>query len=158
MTTSPGWTFATLEQHFSKQLADLRELIEQRHRNSEKAADLALKALDHRLEGMNEFRQTLSDQRLADERERSKAQENFVRKEIYDLEHRNLETLIAKTVDRINEIDKKLFALSELKVDKREGLSSKYMYSAILFASLSFIGTIIGILWSFARSAPPPHG
>ena len=48
-------------------------------------------------------------------------------------------------------MEKKLFALSEVKVDKREGLSSKYMYSAILFAALSFIGSIIGIALSFAN-------
>lgn len=146
-----GWTLDTLETYLSEKISALQSLMEQRQKDTEKALEVALQAMDRRLEGMNEFRETLSDQRLADEKNRSSAQENFVDKKIYDLEHGSLESLISKNADHIIEMDKKLFALSELKVDKREGLSSKYMYSAILFAALSFIGSLIGIFWNFAN-------
>src|SRR6266852_431423 len=119
------WTFDTLEIFLSEKVSTLSRLVDQRQTADEKALAVALEAMNRRLESMNEFRQTLSDQRLADERSRAKVQENLVHKEIYDLEHRNLENLMIKNSERINEIDKKLFALSELKVDKREGLSSK---------------------------------
>lgn len=146
-----GWTLETLEIHFSEKLAALHMLMDQRQRDTDRALDVALQSMNRRLESMNEFREALSDQRLSDERNRSKVQEQYVAKEIYDLEHGALEKLIGKNSDHIVEMDKKLFALSELKVDKREGLSSKYMYSAILFAALSFIGSIIGIFWNFAN-------
>lgn len=146
-----GWTLDTLEIHFSEKLAALHMLMDQRQKDTDRALDVALQSMNRRLESMNEFREALSDQRLSDERNRSKVQEQYVAKEIYDLEHNALEKLISKNSDHIVEMDKKLFALSELKVDKREGLSSKYMYSAILFAALSFIGSIIGIFWNFAN-------
>lgn len=145
------WTLKTLEIYLSEKISALHTLMGQRQTNDEKALEVALEAMNRRLEGMNEFRQTFADQRLADERNRSQAQEGFVDKKIYDLEHRNLEALISKNASQIAEMDKKLFALSELKVDKREGLSSKYMYSAILFAALSFIGSVVGIVLSFAN-------
>ena len=145
------WTHGTLEVHLSEKIKALHLLMDQRQKDSEKALDVALAAMNKRLEGMNEFRQSLSDQRIEDEKSRSHIQETFVVKEIYNLEHLTLENMVNKNADRIVEIDKKLFALSELKVDKREGLSSKYMYSAILFSVLSFIGLVVTIILNVNR-------
>src|SRR6266576_2488027 len=146
-----GWTLETLERYFSDKIDALQKLVDHRQGDAERALSVALEAMNRRLEGMNEFRQALSDQRFADEKNRAKIEEGLVTKEIYELEHSILETLVGKNAEHIIEIDKKLFALSELKVDKREGLSSKYMYSAILFAALSFVGSAIGIFLSFAN-------
>lgn len=146
------WTFDTLERFLSEKISALNKLIDQRHADSGKALDIALQSMERRLESMNEFRQALADQRLADERNRSTIEDSFLTKEIYGLEHRNLEEAVHKNSERVADIDKKLFALSELKVDKREGLSSKYMVSAILFAALSFMLSIGGILLNFAHA------
>ncbi len=145
------WTFNTLEIYLSAKISALHNLVDLRQQDTEKALDAALEAMNRRLEGMNEFRQTLSDQRLADEKARSEVQANLVTREIYGLEHNLLKTSVDKNAEHINEMEKKLFALSELKVDKREGLSSKYMYSAILFAALSFVGSAIGIFLNVAN-------
>lgn len=126
-------------------LATLKMFLERRHDDAEKAVDTALVSMDKRLNSMNEFRLAMADQRLQDEKSRTVIQETFLTKEIYGLEQRNLETLVGKNSDRIIEMDKKLFALSELKVDKREGLNSKHIYSVILFSALSVIISLIGI-------------
>jgi hypothetical protein len=152
--TNKGWTPETLEIYLSSKISAVRELTDQRHEDAEKAIESALQSLDKRLEGMNEFRATLTDQRLADEKHRSENQGTFITKEVYGLERNTLETVINKNADRIAEIDKKLFALSELKADKREGLSSKYMVSAVLIAGLSFMASVAGILWNVANHLP----
>jgi len=43
----------------------LREYLEARLGNIERATDVAYKAMDKRLEGMNEFRQALTDQKAS---------------------------------------------------------------------------------------------
>lgn len=144
--TDEEWTFGTLERFLSEKISALHKLVDQRNCDSEKALDAALHSMEARLESMNKFREALADQRLADEKNRSIVEDTFLTKEIYSLEQRNLETGVHKNAERIIEIDKKLFALSELKVDKREGLSAKYMNSVIIFAALSFIGSIASII------------
>lgn len=126
-------------------LATLKMFLEQRHDDAEKAVDTALVSMDKRLNSMNEFRLAMADQRLQDEKSRTIIQETFLTKEIYGLEQRNMETIVGKNSDRIIEMDKKLFALSELKVDKREGLNSKHIYSVILFSVASVAISLLGI-------------
>ena len=150
-----GWTLKTLEVYLSEKIDALRQLVDQRQTDYDKAIDSALKAMDRRLEGMNEIRGTLSDQRVLDEKHRSETAGTFLSKEVYKLEHDTLQTVINKNAERIAEIDKKLFALSELKADKREGLSSKYMFAAILFAGLSFIASVVGIAYNIINHIVP---
>lgn len=143
--TDEGWTLGTLKTHLSEKITSHEDFAEQRHNDTEKAREAALASMNKRLESMNEFRLAISDQRLLDEKSRTIIQETFLTKEIYGLEQRNLETLVNKNSDRIIEMDKKLFALSELKVDKREGLNSKHIYSVILFSAVSVVISLVGI-------------
>lgn len=153
------WTPETLKEYLDLKIADLEQLVDQRQSDVDKALDAALKSMDARLEGMNEFRQTLADQRLNDEKHRTSVEATFLTKEVYALEHRNLENIVSKNYDaamlateknttRIVEIDKKLFAVSELKADKREGLSSNYYISGIMFGAMSFIIALGMAAWT----------
>jgi hypothetical protein len=150
-----GWTLHTLEKFLSERIENIQQQFDTRNRMNEEAVKTALEVMNRRLDAMNEFRASLSDQRLADEKERAHTEDTFLTKEIYGIEHKNLETLIAKNTQQIIELDKKFFALSELKVDKREGLSTRYMTSAIIFSAFSFLASAVTVMWNFFKSMPP---
>lgn len=147
-----GWTLKTLERYLSGRIDNLAQQIGTRVETDRRALDSALESMDRRLEGMNEFRQTLSDARISDEKERTKLTENFMTKDLYEAEHRSLESIVQKSIDRVTELDKKLFALSELKADKREGVSTRYMNGAIIFAGLSFLLSLLGGAWGLLHN------
>ena len=52
----------TLREWFTSQLASCRALTDERFAAAQKSVDLAYASMERRLEGMNEFRATLSDQ------------------------------------------------------------------------------------------------
>ncbi len=147
-----GWTLKTLERFLSGKIDSLALQVSTRVDTDRRALDNALESMDRRLEGMNEFRQTLQDARLAEERERLKLSENFIPRELFEAEHRALEVIVQKSIDRVAELDKKLFALSELKADKREGVSVRYMNGAIIFAGLSFLLSLLGGAWGLLHN------
>lgn len=66
-----------LKDHLDQRIADLKENITQRFDDRDKAVSAALTANDSRLDVMNEFRQTISDQAsmfvTRDEMERDRA-------------------------------------------------------------------------------------
>jgi len=56
------WTVETLRQHTDQRFDDMARLLDERFTSQTKAIDKALDAVERRFEGVNEFRQTLTDQ------------------------------------------------------------------------------------------------
>ena len=73
-----------LKEHFESLLREMEKRYEQRFDAQEKAVLKAEVATEKRLEGVNEFRKTLSDQ-----------QSTFVSKEVSDARFKSLENLVA---------------------------------------------------------------
>jgi hypothetical protein len=73
------WTIPSLKEYFEKQFDSLKEITDMERKLHALALEVAKKESERRLEGMNEFRDTLTDQA-----------NTFLTREIWDREHRNL--------------------------------------------------------------------
>src|SRR6266404_857410 len=87
------WTLKTLEIYLGSRIDSLQKII-----------DAALESMNKRLESMNEFRQTLSDQRLEDEKNSRRVEDTFVSKQIYDIEHQNLKQMMIKSDEALDKL------------------------------------------------------
>lgn len=101
-----GWTTDTLKAHVDRQFALLDQLraeadkrYEQRFQSQEKAIDKSDTATDKRFEGVNEFRQTLSDQTA-----------RFLTRDEYDRAHLDL---IAKVEQSVKTLEQQLRQLGD---------------------------------------------
>jgi len=62
MAEQDEWTVGTLKEHVLKLMAEYDRRYQQQFTDSKEAVDKALESLNKRLDGMNEFRNTLKDQ------------------------------------------------------------------------------------------------
>ena len=69
----------SLKEFFNHRFDELEQRLDIRQKSNENSLDIASDELNRRLEGMNEFRKSLTDQT-----------NTFLTREIWDREHRNL--------------------------------------------------------------------
>jgi len=62
MAEQDEWTVGTLKEHVLKLMAEYDRRYQQQFTDSKEAVDKALESLNKRLDGMNEFRNSLKDQ------------------------------------------------------------------------------------------------
>ncbi len=163
---SNSWTLDTLKEFLMKEITNLNAISLQRHETAitkienldkiietrdiatQRALQIALESMNHRLMGMNEFRQSLQDQRLSDEKNRTAAEEKFLPTNVYNISYKVLEENFKENQKRISEMEKKFFVMSEVSGQNKESLNSKYLISMMIFSGLSFVISMATIIWN----------
>ncbi len=122
-----------LDQRF----VDLERRLDERHLNqtvamnaalaaAEKAVTKAEVATEKRFDGVNEFRQALSDQAR-----------DFINRAEYQAEHRNVVERVEALTDRLNRSD-----------GKGAGLNAGWLY---LLGAIAALGTVVSLMLAFLR-------
>jgi hypothetical protein len=127
-----GWTLDTLEKYFSskcaafdQQMTDMEVRNLERALSAEKAVTKAESAMDKRMESVNEFRKTLSDQAA-----------EFMRRSEYLGMHQSLRDIVETNAARLT----KLEAVGE---GRREGLS---LAGQFLLGVVAIIGVAVSVV------------
>jgi hypothetical protein len=100
---------------------------------------LAADTLDIRLQSMNEFRASLTDQNL-----------KFITRDVYETEHRSLGDIVRMNATRIADLDKILNSIQVLKSERRSELGSSAMMFAMAGVVFSIIVSLITVAFNFA--------
>ena len=129
-TTSEKWTISSLKEYFEMRFDNMENALDARFMSQEKAISVATQASDRRLEGMNEFRDSLKDQATT-----------FATKS----ELCKLEDIITIKLDNINK------SIQKIEISDAT-LAGKASQAQVNIAYLiSAVGIIIGILNALSK-------
>ena len=133
-----AWDFESLKYYLDRRFEDNEKRYTDRFEGQEKAVDTALVAQNVRLDGMNEFRKSLSD-----------LSNRFVTTEMYSSEHKALEAKMEATTERIVEVEQTQARAQGAIIGKMNQLLIAVIVAAIS-VSLTFV-------WAHA-TLPTPVG
>lgn len=123
------WDFESLKDYFDTRFSDNEKRYGERARAQDEALKVALAAQDRRLEGMNEFRQSINDQNR-----------KFISAETYNAEHKSLDDKVEALTDRLAESEKAQVRSQGAIVGKMNQLLVAILVAAIS-VSLTFVFT-----------------
>ena len=125
MTNDNSWTFTTLKEYFDTRLVHICQKIEQHFDLLDRAVCKSEQAMEKRLEGMNEFRQSLEDQNRT------------------FMPRKELESIIGDIQDKLNRLEKHQERIANMK--QGGNIVWAYVLSGVsLLAALIALVTNIG--------------
>jgi hypothetical protein len=113
----------------------------ERFDNIATATAIATSALDKRLDGMNEFRQSLRDQA-----------DKFVDRNFYKTEHASLSRQVDDLKQHLVELEKTEAARTSIRQEKREGVNTLYYAigsAGVLFAVVTSLVTVVYNIYTY---------
>lgn len=115
----------TLKEYFDMRITDLEKSLDERFSSQEKAVKIAVESSNKRLEGMNEFRQTLSDQTR-----------NYVTKSEYEAGQNAVRDGLYKIQEEIK----------SLQLSRAEIAGKASQNQANVALAMALIGTLMGLI------------
>lgn len=142
-----------------KMLTEREDRTKERFDSINRATTLARESMEKRLDGMNDFRNTLKDQAAAfiprSEFMRVISELNrYLTKDVYEVQHAQVWKQVEINTKRLYDVEKFISTLTNLKDEKSKALGSTYYAVAIggvLFAVLTSLTTVAFNIWTFRR-------
>lgn len=146
-----------------KMLTEREDRTKERFESINRATTLARESMEKRLDGMNEFRDTLKDQASAfiprSEFTRVIADLNhmadrYLPRDVYEVQHAQVWKQVEINTQRLYDAEKFISTMTNVKEEKSKTLGSTYYAVAIggvLFAVLTSLVTVVFNIWTFRR-------
>lgn len=130
-----AWTVETLKDHYDARLAALETHYNERYERQRIAVDKAEAAMERRFQGVNEFRQALSDQTAT-----------YLRRDEYVAYHQTLVDKVDGMDSRLDRIEAASLAITSSRVERRSGVTSSTAVISVIVSVAVATMTLIALV------------